>query len=81
MKILTALYLSEYKIEVTFKNGKILIADFENFIKSSFQPMTSQFKNIKKFQNFRIHFGNLAWQDHQMDISAESIYKGEFTNN
>ena len=79
MKIIAVKYISDYKLEVRFSNGQIRIADFEHFILSSLQPMTNQFKDIQRFKGVEIENGHLTWEDGQMDISAQSIYKKEFS--
>ena len=42
--------------------------------------MTTQFRDKKRFKKVSIAFGNLTWEDGQMDIPAESIYNNEFSS-
>jgi uncharacterized protein (DUF1015 family) len=78
MKIVSVKYLTDYKLIVVFEDNQERIADFERFIKSSLQPMTNQFRDIERFKKVYIEHGRLTWEDGQMDISAESIYEGDF---
>jgi len=75
MKIIAVKYLSDYKLEVKFANGKIVIADFENFITSAQNPMITQFANKTKFRKVKIEAGFLTWGDGEMEISALSVYE------
>lgn len=79
MKIISVQYISGYKLKVQFSDGTVRVADFENFIKTSLQPMTNQFKDIERFKKVYIDSGHLTWEDGQMDISAHSIYDGKFS--
>ncbi len=79
-KITKVKYLSDYKLKVVFDNGEKRIADFKDFLFKSHNPMTTQFRDKKRFKNVSIAFGHLTWEDGQMDIPAESIYNNEFAS-
>ena len=79
MKIVKVKYLSDYKLEVKFDNNEKRIADFKDFLFKDHSPMTEQFRDKELFKKVYIEFGHLTWEDGQMDISAESIFRNEFS--
>ncbi len=80
MKIIKVKYLSDYKLKVVFDNGEKRIADFKNFLFKDHNPMTTQFRDKQRFKSLSNAFGNLTWEDGQMDIPAESIYNNKFAS-
>lgn len=79
MKIKSVIYLSNYLLEISFEDGKTVLADFEKFLRSSHNPMTNQFLNIERFKDVKVEHSHLTWEDGEMDISAEGVYKGQFS--
>ena len=79
MKIKSVKYIGQYKLEVVFNDNTIIIADFEKFIKTDGNPMTSQFIDKDLFAQVKIDGTDLTWLDGQMDISGESILNMEFS--
>ncbi len=80
MKIIKVKYLSGYKLEVVFDNGEKRIANFKEFLFKDHNPITTQFRDKKRFKNVSLAFGHLTWEDGQMDIPAINIYNNEFTS-
>jgi len=79
MKIKNVSHVSAYMLSIVFDDGKMVMADFKDFITKSLQPMTNQFKDIERFKTVSIDNGHLSWEDGEMEISCHSIYKGKFT--
>jgi len=79
MEIIKVKYLSDYKIEVEFNDKEKRIADFKDFLFQEHSPMTTQFRDIERFKKVYIELGHLTWEDGQMDISAQSIYNNQFS--
>lgn len=77
-KIIKVEYIKDYKIKVTFADGVVKIADFENFITNSDVPMTNQFKDKERFKKVCIDCGHLTWENGQMDIASWSVYNGRY---
>jgi hypothetical protein len=73
-----AKYISEYKIEVTFKDGLVKLIDLKPFLSQSKHHLVKKFLDIELFKKFRIEHGALAWGDNEFDISPISIYRGDF---
>jgi hypothetical protein len=71
--VVSASYKGEYKIEVTFDDGKGGVVDFSKYLDKG--GVFSRFKDINFFRNFKINqeLGVLTWQD-GIDIAPETLY-------
>lgn len=74
MKVSKVKYLSDYKLEIKFDDGKVNVVDFEKFLNKSQNPMISKYKNINKFKKVEIDTGFLSWNDGEMEISSQTLY-------
>lgn len=74
MKLTSAKYLSDYKVALVFSDGESKIVDFKSFLDQAANPMTRDFLNLAKFQNFEVTHGYLSWNNGQMDFSADSLF-------
>lgn len=68
-----AKYLEDYKIAVTFKDGKQGIVNFQKYTKRG--GVFKDFASLDFFKKFRINpeLGVLVWGD-DIDIAPETIY-------
>ena len=71
-------YLGDYRIRVTFRNGEYRIVDFISWLSQQKNPMTAQFMDMERFSSVKAKTTHLEWEDGEMDISAQSIYDGDF---
>lgn len=71
--VTAASYKGEYKIEVTFDNGKKGIVDFSKYLEKG--GVFYRFRDIDFFKNFSINreLGVLTWQN-EIDIAPETLY-------
>jgi hypothetical protein len=44
---------------------------------SARNPMTTQYRDIEKFRQFRLVYGNLDWNDYEMCFSVEGLYNND----
>ena len=80
MKITSFHIVKSYQIEVYFNDGKIVLADFEEFLRKSSNPLISQFLDIDKFYDVKLdEFGALVWGDDEMDINPLKIYEEHYS--
>jgi Protein of unknown function (DUF2442) len=80
MKITSFHILKPYQIEVIFNDGKTVLADFEEFLKKSTNPLISQFLDIDKFYDVKLDdYGTLVWGDDEMDINPLKIYEEHYS--
>jgi hypothetical protein len=75
MKIINVKYLDGYKLEVLFDNKELKVADFETFLKKAKNPSITENLEPKKFKTVIVDTGFLSWNDGEMEITAESVYK------
>lgn len=71
--VVSACYKGDYKIEVTFDDGKRGVVDFSKYrLKGG---VFERFKDIDFFRNFSVNreLGALTWQD-GIDIAPETLY-------
>lgn len=79
MKIISFHIIKPYQIEVLFNDGKMVVANFEEFLKKSTNPLISQFLDIDKFYDVKLdEYGTLVWGDDEMDINPLKIYEGYY---
>lgn len=71
--VISAVYMGEYKIEVTFEDGATEIVDFSKYLSKG--GVFEKFKDIKFFKTFKINeeLGVLTWGD-KIDIAPETLY-------
>ena len=71
--VVSASYKGEYRIEVTFDDGKRGVVDFSKYLDK--KGIFDRFKDIRFFKNFRINeeLGVLTWQD-EIDVAPETLY-------
>ena len=72
-------YLNGYKIALHFSDGVKNIVDFEPFLKSSLNPMTTKFLKIEEFKNFKIEHGDLVWNDYELCFPIWDLYEGNIS--
>lgn len=64
-------YLDEYRLHLTFENGKEGIADLSNYAKRG--GVFSKFSDIEYFRKVYLVHGVLTWPNN-VDIAPETIY-------
>jgi hypothetical protein len=71
--VVSAVYKGEYKIEITFDDGKQGIVDFSKYLRKG--GVFERFKDIDFFRNFKINeeLGVLTWQN-EIDLAPETLY-------
>lgn len=71
-----AVYCDDYKIEFLFSDGTRKIIDFEKFLKSSKNPMSSKYLDKNLFGSFDIKYGDLSWNDFELCFPIWDLYEG-----
>ena len=71
--VVSASYKGEYKIQVTFDDGKGGVVDFSKYLTKG--GVFSRFKDINFFKKFSINreLGVLTWKD-EIDVAPETLY-------
>ena len=76
LEITEAKYVSGYKLRLTFSDGTVRIMDFEPFLRKVRNPDLTQYRQVRKFKCFRLHYGDLMWGDYEMMFPIADLYKG-----
>ncbi len=76
ISIVKAEYIEEYKIELTFNDGKKNVIDFDPLFKKYLQPQYSKYLKKQYFIKFKIDNGMLVWgRDWDVIFSTDMLYK------
>jgi hypothetical protein len=76
LEIVEAKYVSGYKIRLVFNDETERIVDFEPFLEKARNPDTTDYRDLKKFREFRIEDGDLIWGDFQMIFPITDLHRG-----
>lgn len=77
LNITVAEYVSGYKLRLTFNDGVVRVMDFEPFLRKARNPDLTQYRQLRKFKSFRLHYGDLMWGDYEMIFPIMDLYRGE----
>ncbi len=71
--VVSATYKDNYKIEITFEDGKKGIVDFSKYLDKG--GVFSRFRDINFFKSFKVNseLGVLSWGD-EVDVAPETLY-------
>ena len=72
LEVVSAEYLTGYKLKVTFNNGEKRICDFADVIKH--YPVFVPLNDIALFKDFTIT-DTLEWNNGTIDIAPEYLYE------
>ena len=76
LEVTQAEYVSGYKVRVTFNDGTAQEFDFEPFLRKARNPDLTQYRQLRKFKNFRLHYGDLMWGDYEMIFPITDLHAG-----
>ena len=77
LEIAEVKYVSGYKLRLVFKDGVSRVMDFEPFLRRAQNPDLTQYRQLRKFKSFRLHYGNLMWGDYEMLFPIADLHRGE----
>lgn len=77
LEITQAEYVSGYKLRLTFNDGLVRVMDFEPFLRAARNPDLSQYRQLRKFKSFRLHYGDLMWGDYEMIFPITDLHEGK----
>lgn len=77
IKIESAKYISDHKLEITFSDNTVKIVDFQLFLIENPHPQWSKYEKIENFKKFKIENGNIVWgKDWDLIFPISQLYKG-----
>ena len=76
LEVTQAEYVSGYKVRVTFNDGTAQEVDFDPFLRKARNPDLTQYRQLRKFKHFRLHYGDLMWGDYEMIFPITDLHAG-----
>jgi hypothetical protein len=73
LSVLNAKYAGEYKIQLTFNNGKSGTANLKNLVLNDKRPIFSKLKKEDDFQLFKVEHSTVIWFD-ELDLAPEYLF-------
>ncbi|MEI8292326.1 MAG: DUF2442 domain-containing protein [Verrucomicrobiota bacterium] len=77
LDVTEATYVSGYKLRLVFSDGASRVVDFENFLRRTQNPDLTQYRQLRKFKGFHLHYGNLMWGDYEMIFPVADLHRQE----
>jgi hypothetical protein len=77
LEITEAKYVSGYKVRLTFNDGTVRVMDFEPFLRKATHPDITQYRQMRRFKTFQLHYGDLVWGDYEMIFPITDLHRGE----
>lgn len=73
--IISAEYIEEYKIKLSFNDNTIKVVDFSPFLNSSLNPLIRKYLDKQEFKKFKIDNGDLEWNDFDLCFPIADLYE------
>ena len=70
--VISAEYVGDYKIKVTFDDSSSGIADFKETIFTDHLDLIRELKDLKKFRDFKVDADTIVWSN-GLDLAPEFI--------
>ena len=78
MQVVSAEYLADYKIRISFSDLTQRIVDFGPFLTAHPHPQYDKYKNPSHFKKFKIERGNIVWgKDWDLIFPIDQLYAGK----
>ncbi len=78
--IISAEYIGEYKIKLSFNDNTIQIVDLFPFLNSSLNPLIRKYLDKKEFKKFKIDNGDLEWCDYDLCFPIADLYENNINH-
>ena len=72
LSVISAEYVGDYKIKVTFDDSTSGIADFRQKVSTDHRPIIRELFDLKKFKAFAVEADTIVW-DNGVDFAPEFI--------
>ena len=67
-------YVGEYKLALTFNDGKRHVVDFYPFLSESQRPDARKYLDRKEFATFNLDHGFWEWNDWELCFPMDKLY-------
>jgi hypothetical protein len=76
IEVISANYIGDYAIRVSFNDGTEKLVDFKPFLFKSLHPSIAKYQNESIFTQFKITDGNLNWNDFDLIFPVHHLHEG-----
>jgi hypothetical protein len=77
IEIIDARYFADYKLKLSFNDGKTNIINFEPFLRKAGHPEIKKYLDTDQFKNFTFEYGYIHWNDYDLSFSIEDLHEGQ----
>lgn len=77
IEITSARYDMNYRIALTFSDGKEKTVKLKELVESSKNKKIQELQDTNEFKKFRIEHGGLHWENNSLSLSPEFLYNAE----
>ena len=71
--VISAKYLTDYKIELVFDDGKRGVVDLAQTLENDHRKIFKELLDKKKFSDFRVDADTVVWKN-GLDLAPEFLY-------
>lgn len=75
IKLVSVIYLSEFKLNLTFDDDISQLVDFKPFLESSSHLEVKKYLNLNKFKKFSFKNNELMWGDFDLIFPIVDLYE------
>lgn len=72
---------SDYRLRLTFNDGKEQEVDFLPFLSASRHPAIRAFLAPERFATYRLEYGDLVWGDFELCFPIVDLYENHLLHN
>ena len=77
INIVSAVAMSNYRIQLTFDDGAQQIVDCKPFLTKAVHPDIRVYLDPQRFAAFRIEYGELVWGDYDLCFPMIDLYRNQ----
>jgi hypothetical protein len=77
IEIVSADYTGDHVIRIKFSSGIEKTVDFKPFLLASGHPSIRKYLDENLFRNFKIHDGNINWNDYDLIFPLDDLFEGK----
>ena len=77
INIIKAEALGDYRLHLTFDDGKEQAVDFKPFLTCAQHPDIRSYLDPARFATFRIEYGELVWGDYDLCFPVIDLYRNQ----
>lgn len=81
INIIAVEQIDDYRLHLTFDDGKQQIIDFKLFLTNARHPDIRRYLDPEEFSKFHLEYGELIWGDYELCFPIIDLYKNQLSHN